>query len=95
MMIWASGAGIGERRVISFGFTDMSSQEGIPIPTNPNGYGCAGCGETGRHAETCPSKVSGHILTDAGKRIIEQLVVEVADLRARVAALEAARKRKK
>jgi hypothetical protein len=65
---------------------------GIPIPrVKPNGVFCAGCGETGTHADTCPSlaPMTAHVLTDAGARAVEQLVAEVADLRARVATLEA------
>lgn len=33
-----------------------TDEPGIPIPkVDPNGIYCAGCGETGKHAKTCPS----------------------------------------
>lgn len=55
------------------------SDLGIPIPrVKPNGVFCAGCGETGMHADTCPSLHPVPLST----------AVELAELRARLARLE-------
>jgi hypothetical protein len=53
------------------------SDLGIPIPrVKPNGVFCAGCGETGMHADTCPSRTSPMAPATAGDVAILRGMIE-------------------